>query len=359
MDAKKLNVAIIGQGRSGRDIHGKYFHSDANVYYNVKYVVDEDEFRRNRALSEYEGCRAFENYTDLLALDDVDLVVNASYSDQHYDITKDLLLHGFNVLVEKPFARLRYQCEELIEIAKRKGVTVSVFQQSFYAPYYRFTLEKMADGTLGEIKQISVRFNGFARRWDWQTLQKRCAGGLYNTGPHPIGLALGYLDFANDARVEFSRLGTALTSGDGDDYAKIILSAKDKPVIDVEVCSNDAYIDYNVKILGTKGTLKCKISEYEMTYIVDGENPERPVVDHFLENANRMPAYCGETLVKHVESAKFNGTPFDVGSSEFYRELYEKLTEGKEMYASAEIAAKIIGVIETVHAQNPLPVKFV
>ena len=42
---KKLNLAIIGQGRSGKDIHGKYYVSEKNVYYNVKYVVDADEYR--------------------------------------------------------------------------------------------------------------------------------------------------------------------------------------------------------------------------------------------------------------------------------------------------------------------------
>ena len=36
---KKLNVAILGQGRSGRNIHGAYFLSDANEHYTVKYVV--------------------------------------------------------------------------------------------------------------------------------------------------------------------------------------------------------------------------------------------------------------------------------------------------------------------------------
>ena len=35
---KKLNVAIIGQGRSGKNIHGKYFRGETNLYYNVKYV---------------------------------------------------------------------------------------------------------------------------------------------------------------------------------------------------------------------------------------------------------------------------------------------------------------------------------
>lgn len=39
---KKLNLAIIGQGRSGKNIHGKYYISEDNKYYNVKYVVDAD-----------------------------------------------------------------------------------------------------------------------------------------------------------------------------------------------------------------------------------------------------------------------------------------------------------------------------
>ena len=54
---KKLNLAIIGQGRSGKDIHGKYYRSGDNQYYNVKYVVDADEFRRGVAEEIYPGCK--------------------------------------------------------------------------------------------------------------------------------------------------------------------------------------------------------------------------------------------------------------------------------------------------------------
>ena len=45
---KKLNLAIIGQGRSGRDIHGVYYLSPNNLYYDVKYVVEADADRRIR-----------------------------------------------------------------------------------------------------------------------------------------------------------------------------------------------------------------------------------------------------------------------------------------------------------------------
>ena len=294
---KKLNIAIIGQGRSGKKIHGKYYRSEDNKYYNVKYVVDSDEFRRRVSEDIYPGCKTFESYEELFALDDIDLVVNATYSQMHYPITRDLLLHGFNVLVEKPFGRSRYECDELIKIAEDKGVTLAVFQQTFLAPFYGFAYDLIKSGKLGDVKQISIRYNGFSRRWDWQTLQKKCAGSTYNTGPHPIGMALGFLDFDKEARVVYSKLDRALTSGDADDYAKILITAPEKPIVDIEISSIDAYSDYTLKIQGARGTFKATPDKYEMTYICDGENPERPVEEKFLSDEKGEPIYCGEKLI--------------------------------------------------------------
>ena len=355
---KKLNIAIIGQGRSGKNIHGRYFMSNDNEFYNVKYVVDSDEFRRNVAENTFEGCKTFATYQELFAFDDIDLVVNSTYSDLHYPITKDLLSHGKNVLVEKPFARSRYECDELIKIATDNGVVLAVFQQTFFAPFYVFAYELMRSGKLGDIKQISIRYNSLSRRWDWQTLQKRCAGSTYNTGPHPIGMALGFIDFDKNAKVVYSKLDTALTSGDADDYAKILIAAPEKPLVDIEINSTDAYSNYNVKIQGSKGTFKATTSAYEMTYIGDGENPERPVVETFLKDDAGNPVYCSEKLVKHVETDKFAGTAFDVGTATLYKQLYYKITEGVPMAVTPEMAADIVSVIETVHAENPLTLKY-
>ena len=355
---KKLNIAIIGQGRSGKLIHGKYYLSPDNEYYNVKYVVDADEFRRDVSKERYEGCETLADYRELFDIKDIDLVVNASYSEMHYPITKDLLLHGFNVLVEKPFGRSRYECDELMKIAKEKGVILAVFQQTFLAPFYGFAYDMIKSGKIGEVKQISIRYNGFSRRWDWQTLQKKCAGSTYNTGPHPIGMALGFLDFDKNAKVVYSKLDTALTSGDADDYAKILITAPDRPLVDIEISSMDAYSGYTLKLQGTKGTLKSTTDSYVMTYICDGENPERPVAETFLKNENGEPIYCSEKLVLHTEEQKFDGNAFNIGTSEFYKQLYFKITEGRPMTVTPEMAAEVISVIEKVHADNPLPLKY-
>lgn len=354
---KKLNLAIIGQGRSGRDIHGVYCRSERNLYYNVKYVVDADERRRNQAKDLYPGCETFADYRELFDKD-VDLVVNASFSDMHFTITKDLLEHKKNVMVEKPFARNRFECETLIRTAKDNGVVLAVFQNTQLAPFYLHALKLIEDGVLGDVKQVSIRYNALARRWDWQTMQKHMGGSAYNTGPHPIAMGLGFLGFDENTEVVYSRLDTALTSGDAEDYVKILVTAPNKPLVDIEMNSTDAFSDYNIKVQGSKGTLKSTPTKYTLKYIKDGENPEKPVIEHFLEDENGNPLYCVEKLNVHEESGFYDGTAFDVGTAGIYANLYKVITEGAELAVPLHQSAMTINVIETAHAENPLPVKF-
>ena len=355
---KKLKLAIIGQGRSGKNIHGLYYTSDENVYYDVAYVVDADEGRRLRAEKMYPNCKVFADYKQLLDCKDIDIVVNASYSDFHFEITLDLLQHGFNVLVEKPFSRTRYECDLLMKTAQEKGVLLAVFQQTFFAPFYEDALSLLSDGRIGDIKQINIRYNGFARRWDWQTLQKRVAGSLYNTGPHPVGMALGFLGFDENAKIIYSKLDCVLTSGDSDDYVKIIMTAPNKPIVDIEISSLDAFCDYTLKVQGSKGTFKSTPAAYQYIYLVDGENPERPVQENFLADANGEPIYCSEQLIKHEEKGTYKGDAFSIGTPKFYENLYYALLGQQNLVVLPKHAAEIISVIETVHAENPLPLKY-
>ena len=355
---KKLNLAIIGQGRSGKNIHGVYYRSERNEYFNVKYVVDKDEKRCQKALELYPGCTTFTDYHELFNYDDIDLVVNASYSEMHYEITKDLLEHGKNVLTEKPFARNGYECEVLRETAKKNNALLAVFHNTQLAPFYLHAKQLTENGLLGDIKQISIRYNSLSRRWDWQTLQKKLAGSVYNTGPHPIAMALGFLDFDKNAKVIYSKLDTALTSGDSDDYVKILIEAPSKPLIDIEINSTDCFTDYNVKIQGSKGCFKATPGKYSLRYLVDGENPERPVIETSLENADGEPIYCSEKLVRHDEDGTYEGTAFDIGTAGIYENVYYAITEGAELAVPTDHAAMVISVIERTHAENPLPVKF-
>ena len=208
--------------------------------------------------------------------------------------------------------------------------------------------------------QINVYHNGFARRWDWQTLQKRIGGNAYNTGPHPIGIALGLLDFDEDAKVIYSDMKTtSLSSGDADDYCKILLKAQGKPLVDLEVNSTDAYCGgVVVKIQATKGCYRNGIGWFEYKYIKDEENPKKELIEASLKDADGNPMYCGETLVWHEERGEFDGNAFTVGTPAIYQEIYENLTQGKPMSTTPEMARKLIEIIEIAHANNPLERKY-
>ena len=171
-------------------------------------------------------------------------------------------------------------------------------------------------------------------------------------------MGLGYLDFDENFKVVYSKLDTALTSGDAEDYVKILLTAPKKPLVDIEINSTDAFSNYTIKIQGSRGTFKNTPESYTMKYYKDSENESHAVVDTFLEDENGNPIYCREKLNVHEESGNYQGTAFDVGTAAIYENAYFAITENAELAMPSEHAAMVINVIETVHAENPLPLEF-
>ena len=355
---KKLNVAIIGQGRSGRDIHGSYFLSgEAKEYYNVVAIVDKMPARRTRALREF-GCDVYEDYYKLFERSDLDLVVNSTFSHLHYPVTMDLLTHGLNVVCEKPFSAHAHECEDMIRTAKEHGCVLTVFQQSRLAPYYKRIHEILDSGLLGDIIQISIAFSGYARRWDWQTSKRFYGGSLLNTGPHPLDQALDLLG-TDDMPQVFSRLGKVNTFGDAEDYAKVVLTYPDRPLIDIEISSCDGYADYTYKVQGSRGALKATMQKIDWKYFDPAAAPARELTLEPLTGEDGVsPRYCGETLPWQTFSEDLTGSAFDNAVSDYYRRMYKTLTEGAELFIQPEKILQLIRVAELVHAQNPMPVLY-
>ncbi len=352
---KKLNVAIIGQGRSGRDIHGKFFKSADNEHFNVVAVVDALVDRRERAKTEY-SCDVYADYRELFGRTDIDVVVNSTFSQMHSDVTIDLLNHGFNVICEKPFAKSYEDGARAVRAAKKSGKMLNVFQQSRFAPYYERIKEILATGVLGEIIQVSICFNGFARRWDWQTSRDFAGGNVRNTGPHPLDQAMEFLGWSEDVNV-FSKLQCVNTFGDAEDYAKIVLTVPGRPVVDVEISSCNAYSPYTYIIQCKNGTLRATMQHIEYKYFDPQKAPERHQILTPLYTSEGLPAYCSETLPWLEKEEDISGTSFNVAVKKYYDMIYAYLTEGIEMPIKPEQVLTQLKVIDKIHAQNPLPLK--
>lgn len=351
---KKLNVAIIGQGRSGYSIHGKYFLTEnGKKLFNVVAVVDYEEDRRKRAAEEF-NCDTYEDYKELLNRDDIDFVVASTFSNMRYPVVMDLLNHKMNVIAEKPFSKYSMECENMIKTAKENGVMLTVFQQSRLAPYYKRVKEIIDSGVLGKIQHISINFSNYARRWDWQCSQRMYGGELLNTGPHPMDQALDLLN-TDDMPNVFSVLKRINNAGDAEDFVKVILTYPNRPLIEIEINHCDAYNDHVYRVCGDRGSLRSTITGARWKYFDEKPMPKLDLKPLRGEDGVK-PAYCSEHLEWHEYEEKFDGSAFDAGTMNYYNNIYNHLINGEELVIKPEKVLQQIRVAELVHAQNPMDI---
>lgn len=352
---EKVKCCHTGAGPQRQGYPRRIFATDTEKF-QIKYVVDPLAHRRERAQKEY-GCQVLESYTELFGKTDIDFVVNATPSHLHYPIAMDLMNHGLHVLVEKPFAKTVAEVDALIEAAGKNGVMLAVFQQSRFAPYYRQVRNVIDSGVLGRLIQVSIQFDGFGRRWDWQCCQCFNGGSLYNTGPHPVDQALDILGDWDNMPTVFSKLDRVNTFGDAEDYAKLILTAPGKPLVDVEISSCNAYPSFTYNISGSQGSLKGTMDRIDWKYFKPEEAPEQKLIKTPLENSENLPAYCSEALKWYEESWSVEdiGT-FTDASAGLYQTIYDHLTQGAPLVVTPRQVRQQIAVMEEVHRQNPLSV---
>ncbi|MHB1295508.1 MAG: Gfo/Idh/MocA family protein [Anaerolineae bacterium] len=344
-----LRVGILGQGRSGRDIHAQYLIKDPR--YQIVAVADVLVDRAARAVQEYR-CAATQDYRQVLARKDLDFVINALPSYLHAPVTREALEAGQNVLCEKPAARYASEVDDLMTVAERTGRRLTYFQQSRFSPAFRQVQQVMASGVLGRLVMIKMRWNGYGRRWDWQTLQEMNGGSLLNTGPHPVDQALRFLDYDGMPEV-WCRMDRVNSYGDAEDHVKLLLSAPERPVIDLEISSCAAYASYAYEIYGSCGGLAGSMSHLDWKWFDPAQAPEQ----HLIREPLPGPSYCREDLP--WQSARWDVPEaeqdlFGTAVKAFYDRLYAVFTAGATLEVTLPQVRQQIAVMEECHRQNPL-----
>ncbi|MFA6568235.1 MAG: Gfo/Idh/MocA family oxidoreductase [Victivallales bacterium] len=348
---RKLRVGIIGQGRSGRNIHANTLIKLVNDRFEIAAVCDLI-LERCEPSQKDTGCAVYTDYKKMLKDKSLDLIVNATTSEQHVPVTKKILDAGFNVLTEKPLARRVSDVDKLIEKAAEAGKVFAIFQQSRFAAYFTKVREIIDSGALGRIVMVKIAFNGFARRWDWQTLQYMDAGNLRNTGPHPLDQALQLFGDADPG--VFCIMDKANSFGDAEDHVKLILHGKGHPTVDLEISSCCAYPLYTYQVYGTNGGLTGDMKHLDWKYFKPEEAPEQKLIPGPMPNLG----YCQEELKWYT--GKWDASPeesnlFDYMASIFYNRLYDTIVNGARLAVTQQEVRRQIAVIEKCHRQNPMP----
>ena len=113
-----IRVGITGYGYWGPNL-ARNFHEITSS--DLIAVADLNEERLKQCQTKYPHVKASKEYHDLFGMG-LDAVVVATPPATHFAIAKDSLEHNLHVLVEKPMTLNSQQGEELIALAKSKGL---------------------------------------------------------------------------------------------------------------------------------------------------------------------------------------------------------------------------------------------
>jgi scyllo-inositol 2-dehydrogenase (NADP+) len=183
-----LRAGLVGFGMAARVFHAPLISSVEGL--ELAAVV---ERHTDQARQRYPGISTYRSLEDLLADASIDLIVVATPSATHFDVARQVLAAGRNVVVDKPISVTSLEISKLIELAAA--------QKKFLIPFHnrRFdgdflTVQKLLhEHQLGRIVHIESRFdrwNPGATRRPWKDDLSQGGGVLLDLGTHLVDQAL-------------------------------------------------------------------------------------------------------------------------------------------------------------------------
>lgn len=348
-----IRIGLAGYGRSGRNIHANWLKKDSR--FRIVAVADALPERRAEAQAEL-GCAVFEDYAAMLAAGGFDLFINATPSRFHVEASLAAFRAGCHVVTEKPSAPTVADFDRITAAADQAGKLLLPFQNSRFFPGYIKAKEIIDSGKLGRIIAIRLNWSGFARRWDWQTRLDQMAGNLFNTGPHPLDMAITL--FGDTMPNVFCRMDAHHWNfgGDADNFCALTLYGDHAPTIELHISSFLAYPQGDqLNVQGTLGGLAGSMTELKWKYF----DPQIAPRHDFWHPWSDQRKYCSETLP--WEEYRWTAPPpmrganwFDGIVPAFYDDLHAVLVQGRPRSIRLDQVRRQVAVLEEAHRQNPL-----
>lgn len=177
---RQVTVVVLGAGQ-----RGSAYASYASMYPDAMKIVgvaDINPVRLKKMADEHgvDEKYRFNDWKDALAAGKfADAVIISLPDDVHYEPCMKALEMGYHILLEKPVAPTRRECEDIRDLANKKGTIVAVCHVLRYAPYF-VALKKVIDsGMIGKLVSIQhlepIRYEHMAHsyvRGNWHNSKK-------------------------------------------------------------------------------------------------------------------------------------------------------------------------------------------
>lgn len=144
---KKVKVGIIGCG----NISQIYFENLTKVFQNIEvYACCDLIEERAKAKAEEFSVPNIMTLKELLSDPQIDILLNLTTPQGHYDICKASLLAGKHTYVEKPLSLTFEEGQELMQIAKKKQLFLGGAPDTFLGGGLQSCRKYIDDGLIGE-----------------------------------------------------------------------------------------------------------------------------------------------------------------------------------------------------------------
>jgi len=166
--SRRINVGFVGMGRMGTGLLKNAINYDVQVVA----VCDVDTNRRKNAQAEVNeyykrfpekgtsDCRAYNDFREIIARDDIDAVYIATPDHWHAYPTVTALKAGKDVYCEKPLTHNIHEAITVMDTVKKTGRVLQTGSMQRSMTEFRVVCELVRNGVIGKISHIRCSFGG-------------------------------------------------------------------------------------------------------------------------------------------------------------------------------------------------------
>jgi len=343
LNKKSINTALCSFGMSGHLFHAPFI----DVHPNFK-LYGVFERTKNLAEKKYPNIKTFRSLEDLLQDDAIELVIVNTPNITHYNFTKKIIEAGKHVVVEKPFTVTSKEAEELIALAEKHHVKLSVYHNRRWDSDFKTVRKILNEEKLGEIIEAEFHFDRFEPNLSYKTHKETPTEGvgcLYDLGSHLIDQALQLFGMPNSV---FASLNSFRKASKVDDYFDVKLFYNSHYVtLKSSYFVREPHLAYSIH--GTNGSFvksKGDIQEAELQKEVK-PNTENWGVEPESEKGLLHIIKNGESIKELIPTEKGDYMAY-------YEGIYNAIRNNKPLPVTAEEATNVIRIIEASIKSNNL-----
>ena len=185
---KQIRTGIASYGMSGKIFHAPLLHSHPG--FEITCIL---ERKSNDSIQRYPYVRIARTYEEMLADENIDLVIVNTPDHLHAEMTEMALEADKHVVVEKPITLTVPEADRLIRIAADKHLLLSVFHNRRWDGDFLTTEKVISGNLLGRLVEFEAhfdRYRNYIQPDTWKESAGSGTGTLYNLGSHLIDQAL-------------------------------------------------------------------------------------------------------------------------------------------------------------------------